>query len=198
MQREGSPMTPPRSIEVYVPSGVLAEYQQAADRRREDRGYDSRSDQWGKGLVDDPIVCGLVGEYAAATVLNAANLGLSLTVDLIDRPTGDGGQDFNIVGKTVQVKTRFKRGLLLIRRETENGRLLPINWHVCIFCTWTPEQKNLATVDGWIHEEQVGKLPFRPARKGKHMNLEGDDTWLESMISLYEYIEVCQRWREFH
>lgn len=200
MEREGLGAVPPRPVEIYLPPAVIREMQQEALRRESARCYAGRSDLWGQGLIEHPTLRGLVGEWALIVGFINPRLGLSLTVDMKDRPAGDGGCDVRVFRKIHQVKTRRRRGDVLIRRQTEGGRIVPIHWDNCISATWTPEVEgleNLITLDGWLARKWVlGSSEFKDARKGRHKNLEIADSKLQSMESLIEYLEVIRDYKD--
>lgn len=153
-----------------------------ARHREAYRRYRERHDEWGCGLIPDAVLLGVFGECAVCKFYNA-RLGLRLDVDREDRDRGDEGYDvFPCDGLRTQVKTRKRDyGDLLIRRQTESGKVIPIHWDVCVCCTLESDLAEAGPItlalDGWVDDEDVvGKrykfAKLAPARRGTHLNLQ--------------------------
>ena len=198
MLREGKGNIPPKPVEVPIYDNELAKLSTEAERRAKARGYAQRSDVWGNGLIRNPILVGLVGELAVTKYL-ASKLAIKLSVDMEDKPSGDGGNDVLVYGVSIQVKTRRQRGTVWIRRRSESGRIQVLKWILCVAATWNPDDPaavNIATLDGWkMRKDLPSQSSYTDARVGFHMNLELDDSLLEPMDSLVEYLRAVDEYR---
>lgn len=188
---EGKGYVAPNPEDVRLTVGEVRYYEALAKAREQARRYAHSSRRWSNGLIQRPTLVGLVAEHVYAKFMNH-HLGLSLTVDEADRPGGDGGVDFSPASVPVQVKGRNRRGDLLIRRETEDGRLVEFPWQVCVVVTWRDNGEGhlpelVATVDGWVTRATVLEGRFCSARVGDHMNLELSDRRLECPSSLVQF-----------
>lgn len=183
--------------------GEKLHLQGLARHRESYRRYRDKQDLWQRGLVPHCVFLGLCGELAMCKFLNR-RLGLSLDVDAEDRPRGDDGFDLHPLGLLrVQVKTRQRDyGSLLIRRETDGGRVVPIHWDVCVCATIARDDEAGAAVslDGWVDRDDVIGLrrkfaSFVAARRGDHMNLEVGDERLSSVADLATKIRTLRAQR---
>lgn len=199
MMQEGKGEVAPTPIELKLWRQVIRHYENIANQREQKHRYKHDSRAWQRGLVKRPTLTGLIAEWGVATYLNH-QLGLHppLSVDEAFRHGGDGGIDFRVFGLPIQVKGRRQRGGLLIRRQTEDGRILALPWWVCVFVTWIDagegQEPNLSlTLDGWVKRKTITNAPFVPARIGNHMNLELPEYKLEPMRNL---VTLLENWRD--
>lgn len=187
MLKEGTGKTCPLPVDWSITRGLLDYYANLAKSREGKYAHSSRV--WQKGLISRPTLTGFVAEWAFATWVNWA-IGGRYQPDERPLAGGDNGIDFTICGIPIQVKGRGRCGDLLIRRETEDGRLIPYPWQICVVATWKdagPDaEPNLRlTLDGWVSKNVLrNDGRFVEARRGNHMNLEIPDEELESMSDL--------------
>jgi hypothetical protein len=211
--KEGWGLTAPKPVRVVIPATQMRHLRALAAERDGRRRYDRARSRWRQGLTDHATLKGMLGEQAFANYANAhLRLLTPLEVDAEDRPAGDGGIDFALFGVLIQVKTRTTLNPVLYRRATEDGRVLPINWHVLVSATYAPppapalplgflpepfsgEQEVL--LDGWTDRTAIlDRSAFRDARIGRHKNLELTDACLEPMSDLVRHLENVRDARE--
>ena len=184
--QEGRGRVPPKPELVHINRGELEWLKEEADKRNAYRDYDRRSDVWGKGVVSNPTLTGMVGEFAFCRWFNGAlSANPPLEIDTSKREYGDGGVDFRPYGVSVQVKTREKYyGRMLIRREKGSGELLEFSWAACVQATWCPGDL-VVGMDGWSRREWVLRHGrFETARKGDWKNIVVEDADLVPMRDL--------------
>lgn len=166
----------------------------ARDREKR-RRYSASENPWRRGIIQNPTLVGLVGEFALSLFLSN-RLRERVEINTRDEPRGDGGVDLPVYGIPIQVKTRTNRNDILIRRETDNGFILPIRWEVCVSVTWT-EGDLVAMLDGWVRKSRMFEdADFVRGRRGSWMNLELGDEFLEPMGELPRYLKICKDMRE--
>jgi hypothetical protein len=197
MQVEGKGLIAPAPEKVYLERMELEYLKSIAEAREKRRGYSRRNDSWGRGVIDNPTLMGLCGEYALASWLTE-RLGIPVRLDESDTPLGDGGTDFLIAAQRVQVKTRRRRGDSLLRRMNERGTLCPINWNFFVTATYNREaDESLVTLDGVTKADRWrNDGSFVVGRAGPWMNLELQDFQMEPMTRLVEALEVARLMRE--
>lgn len=188
MHHEGRGTTAPTPARVSIARPVFRDLQALAAEREAARGYAARSSPWGRGLIGNPTLVGLMGEQACCLYLSA-RLRRGVDVDRRDRPRGDGGRDVEVFGVRVQVKCRRRRGDVLVRRQTREGRILALPWDVLVVSTWEAPAgeagDQVVTLDGWTTRGRLlGLGAFGPARRGDHMNIAVRDSDLEPMARL--------------
>ncbi len=170
-----------------------------AVQREGRRGYQGSYTDWRRGIIKLPTLVGLVGEHALCLYLNKT-LGLRLEVDVTDRPLGDGGVDLRPLGIPTQVKTRTRRLDVLLRRVTEDGRLLPLAWEICVSATWEMRdgyEPEVVTLDGWSKVSQVLDVSeFKRGYRGDWWNLEMGDECLEPMSDMVENLLAVRELKE--
>ncbi len=189
-------MVAPRPEKIFLTQDDLDFLAKTAEERDRRRGYSTRRDLWGQGFVASPTLVGLVGEFATAQYLTEG-LGATVPINTDDAPAGDGGFDLVKFGARIEIKTRRWRGESLLRRETEAGRLVPINWDIFVSATWEREAAPLVpTLDGWIFRRDfVEASGLVLGRAGPWNNLELTDVCLDPMPRLIEALEVCRDYR---
>lgn len=195
MIREGFGKISPTPVDLRIEPQAFRHYERVAKAREDGHRYAHSSRVWQRGLIDRPTLTGLVAEWGFATWANL-NFNLSLQPDEAFRKGGDSGIDFSVFGITIQVKGRRRSGDLLVRRETEDGRLLSLPWQICVVVTYedagcAAEVPNLwMTIDGWVSKNTLrNDGTFANARKGTHKNLEIPDEDLEQMTDLATFLE---------
>jgi hypothetical protein len=190
---EGVGRVPPKPVAVRLESTDIELAWQVATRRNAYRGYASRHDQWGVGLLNetDPVLVGTLGEVAFALWVQEAT-GLVVPLDDKDRPRGDRGRDFNLDGLWVQVKTGHNRYSDLLVRSTD---FTDRTWHRCVRAHWPPrddpDDKQTVWLCGWVRDRELmnnGKL--EPARRGSHTNYALPDTGFHPMRDLAELVKA--------
>jgi hypothetical protein len=196
MIREGQGKAPPAQIAVTIPHHRYIHLRDLALQREQQRRYSSSSRVWCRGLCQRPTFTGLIGEEAFSQFINAklAKQGVRIAVDEQARANGDGGIDFTVLGVGIQLKTRQRREVVLVRRQDENGTLLPIVWQVLVSATWKDagdeEPNHTVFLDGWVSRKNLRvKGKFLPARRGDHMNLELPDEELDPMTRIVTYFQ---------
>lgn len=180
---EGQGMAAPNPIKVAIKQAEIRHLELIASQRNKHRGYTRSNSSWKRGSIDNPILMGLVGEYAFQLFLKGRGITASVVDDSLN--DGDGGKDAVIAGVTYQVKTSGKLfKTLLVRRINESKTLVP---HVCdrfVFCKWSPGDK-FCLIRGWCEREAVTtRGTIKQGKTGKWRNNELDDRYLLNMQSL--------------
>ena len=81
---EGKGRVKPTVVKITILPGERQELTELARHRDNFRRYRERRDEWGRGLVPDAVLLGIIGERAICRFYNH-RLGLSLDVDTEDR-----------------------------------------------------------------------------------------------------------------
>jgi len=181
---EGKGLVPPKMVSVQIDGSELYYLQHVADQRDKHRNYKGSSSLWRRGSTANPILMGLVGEYAFQEYLRTRGIKVAVVDDRLNN--GDGGKDAVIAGVSYQIKTSGKAyQTCLVRRINEAKRIVP---HVCdrfVFCRWSYGDQ-FCDLRGWCDRDTVvelGKL-----RKGKTggswFNNEIADVYFNSMANL--------------
>lgn len=174
MMVEGMGLVEPTPIRVpYTPTCYEA-YRRESEKRQTFRQYGIRKDKWGRGFVTDPVLVGLMGEWAACQWLSP-RIGVGIQPDTRLHRLGDGGKDIEVFGRSIDVKTMalgritVRRKEALFRRISADGRMiaLPSDYYVVARLTDT----TVVDLVGWLHRKDVllGALERSPV--GDHWNL---------------------------
>lgn len=168
-----------------------ADYEYAvrvASDRDKYRRYDERHDQWGRGLIKNPILTGLSGEIGTSSFLNR-RAGCRLSIDAELKQRGDGGVDLTTDGMGIQVKTRMPTSRTnLYRRIDSQKRILPLRSEFYVYCRLVSERT--VQLLGWLTADATIKTA-RCVRSpvGNWWNLEIEDNQLLPMSRLVEEIQ---------
>lgn len=170
-------------------------YRPIADAQESRNRYRTSSSRWKRGSINEPTLCGYMGEHAFAKYASHC-LQIPVQVDTTTKRSGDGGFDFIIFGRRIQVKTRGHPKDCLLRRQDEHDKLLEITWHIFVSCTCSFDFR-LVTLDGYIKAEDYTQLAdFKKGRRGDWMNLELEDKHLYPMSRLITALELCRDWNK--
>jgi hypothetical protein len=181
---EGKGLVPPKPVHVAIDGSELYYLQHIASQRDKHRGYRSSSSLWRRGSTDNPILMGLVGEYAFQEYLRSRGIKTSVVDERLNN--GDGGLDAMIAGVSYQIKTSGKSyPTCLIRRINESKRIVP---HVCdrfVFCRWSYGDR-FCDLRGWCERDVVVELgKIRRGKKGgEWFNNEIDHVHFSSIPNL--------------
>jgi hypothetical protein len=179
MIKEGIGRQSPAPIVMKISPSDLLYLHNKSDLRTKYRQYAQRADRWGNGLVKNPGLVGMVGEFSVSQYLNKlSQYKLSPSVDLSLREYGDGGVDFVVHGLKIQVKTRRKSsGYSLIRRVDHNKMIVPLTCDLFVFCQWHEEFPYRALLLGYVHVEYIRSCVFGPSpiEDSKHYNIKIPD-----------------------
>lgn len=161
-------------------------------RRARYRGYSSRSDKWGRGFVTDPVACGLRGEAAFVLFIND-HFGPVLDLDTALKRYGDGGIDFELFGKTFQVKGQTRlRDPFLVRRVSDRGNIVQLPADYVVFVTGCHETN--PSLLGWMKRQGLCERGIRKKSPvGDHHNLEIAHKHFEPMDRLILWLERAKR-----
>jgi hypothetical protein len=191
MLREGAGWIRPSPVKIALFDTDLKWARQIADTRNRHRGYRYSRNEWNRGLLKDPVYDGVLGEIAMVAWLNGT-VGVRplLTVDETLYRYGDGGKDIVVYGLSIDTKGETRnRPFSLVRRVTDRKRLAPLAADVYAFMT--TEDPYGILFQGWLARSELRqKAVQRPARRGKHFNLEVEKRFLESPRQLQELIEL--------
>ena len=212
---EGKGRIPPNPVRVPLETKDLSFALAVARRRVEYRGYARRSDQWGRGLNGDPVLTvfhGLLGEIAFAKWLSS-NTGIVVSVDDTNLPFGDGGKDFDVAGRIVQVKTAatdYRE--LFIKTSQFASPSDNDDWRVCVRAHWQParfrrtahglfgsyeRRERVVDLCGFTYRDEFHRHSvIEPARKGTHFNYVLNPEWFHPMQDLADLINATTTWRE--
>lgn len=195
VQVEGMGKQPPSPSSLVLTAGELRQLLIEAKRRAFHRGYEKRSDSWGRGMTGElvianvavvephiaPVFIGLCGEYAVSVLVNR-HCHMNSRIDLSLLPGGDSGHDLEFFGLKVQVKTRKRDyGKYLVR---ENNRALRAN--VFVFGTWGGQSVD---IEGCIGTAEILACEVKAAPSGRdHKNYVIDPCDLLPMKRLYDSI----------
>lgn len=180
---EGKGLVPPRPVSIPVSTADLSYLRAIASKRDAHRRYGNSSSTWKRGLANNPILIGLVGEFAFSQYLQSRGIRASVVDERLSN--GDGGKDAVICDTAYQIKTSAKAySACLVRRVNESKRLVP---HVCdrfVFCRWSdPEPK--CDLRGWCDKDTIVELgKFRKGKRGNWFNSEIEDIHFLSMADL--------------
>jgi len=103
---EGKGLVPPKMVPVQIDGSELHYLQHVADQRDKHRNYKGSSSLWRRGSTANPILMGLVGEYAFQEYLRTRGIKVAVVDDRLNN--GDGGKDAVIAGVSYQIKTSGK------------------------------------------------------------------------------------------
>lgn len=185
---EGRGIVAPSPIRCAVSMREINQLRAIAARRNAYRGYQSRRDQWGRGLTKDPIVVGLIGEHAVLSFLNS-RLGTRMSVDDRLLRVGDGGVDALVNGYSMQIKTRQRGRQNLIRTLDDRKRLIAFNVEAFVFAKFA-EPSDVFLL-GWITADDArGVGDFKRSRVADHFNTVVEDKELEPMSRLIAEIQL--------
>jgi len=181
---EGRGIVAPKPVCVAIDGSELYYLQHIASERDKHRGYRSSSSLWRQGSTQNPILMGLVGEYAFQEFLRTRGVKTTVVDDRLNN--GDGGKDAIVAGVSYQIKTSGKSyATCLIRRVNESKRIVP---HVCdrfIFCRWNYGDR-YCDLRGWCDRETVVELGrlCKGKRGGTWFNNEIEDVHFQPMNDL--------------
>lgn len=180
---EGKGLVAPKAIAVSLSRNEISVIQSAAFDRDAHRGYATSRSQWKRGSTSNPILLGMVGEYALQKYLRCNGVAASvLDCKLND---GDGGKDATIAGVSYQVKTSGKSySTCLIRRINESSRIVPHVSDRFVFCRWHYGDSH-CDLRGWCSRETVIELgKLKKGKRGQWWNNEIDHIYFDSMKNL--------------
>jgi len=180
---EGKGRVAPKSVQIPIGGSELYFLRDVAAKRDSHRRYKSSASLWKRGLCSNPILTGLVGEYAFERFLCSRGVKTTVVDDRLNN--GDGGKDAVIHGVAYQIKTSGKAySTCLIRRVNESSRLMR---HVCerfVFCRWQDGDK-FCDLRGWCSVETVLECSkFCKGKRGGWFNNEIEDVHFEPMNDL--------------
>lgn len=188
---EGVGPKAPRPVVVAITRSDLRFLQDKATQRARYRGYALRQDSWGRGLVANPILVGLVGEHALCVHLTRVGP-WRLFVDVTLRENGDGGSDVRVGRSTLQVKTRKRDyGSLLVRRVDGRRRLRRLDCDMVVSAQWDGSLG--VSLCGWISAAEAslcGRLRRSQYKGADHWNLVIPDTALYPIGDLVKELEA--------
>lgn len=180
---EGMGLAAPKAARVAIDGSEMYFLRDVAAKRDAHRRYGSSSSTWKRGLCGNPILTGLVGEYAFELFLKSRGVKTTVVDDRLNN--GDGGKDAELFGVSYQIKTSAKSyRTCLVRRVNESARLMP---HVCgrfVFCRWADGDK-YCDLRGWCSRDTIVELgKFAKGKRGNWFNNEIEDIHFESMSNL--------------
>lgn len=180
---EGKGVVSPRPISIAIESSEMRFLARIAKDRDAHRGYRQSRSAWQQGSTADPILMGLVGEYAFQKFLRSRGARATVVDDSLN--SGDGGIDATVYGVSYQIKTSAKSyGTCLVRRVSESKRIVP---HVCdrfVFCRWGYGERH-CDLRGWCEKKTVIELgKFCKGKRGRWFNNEIEDIHFSSMANL--------------
>jgi len=180
---EGKGKVAPKVVRVPIGGSELYFLRDVAVKRDAHRAYKSSASTWKRGLCGNPILTGLVGEYAFEQFLRSRGIQTSVVDDRLNN--GDGGKDAVIFGVSYQIKTSGRSySTCLIRRVNESKRIMP---HVCnrfVFCRWDDGDK-YCDLRGWCTRDTIVEQGrFCKGKRGSWFNNEIEDIYFNSMSDL--------------
>jgi hypothetical protein len=149
----------PKPVVIDIPNSARESLAKIAEARGIHRRYASRLDQWGRGLTSDPILKGLLGEFAL--VFHLTSHGLRPYWSYIFHQEGDAGIDVECNGIKIQVKT----GIIAIRKFDANKRLIQNTCDIACFATLAGRSVRLI---GWTWIHNMDRIE---RSKYKHWNI---------------------------
>jgi len=175
----------PRPIIVRLTPDERAAVKRHTRERMGHRGYASRPDAWGAGLIGTyrAIETGFAGEFGFASWASTTT-GLPVVADVSLRHGGDGGIDFRLCATGVQVKTATSSYSELLVRSRDVGCS---DWEVIVRAQWPARKepqpgaslfavedradRSLVALCGWAWERDFMRLAkLEPGRAGDHTN----------------------------
>lgn len=154
----------PKKVDIKIESGWRVFCREEADRRQERDNL--RSDEWGRGISENPHFVGLIAECAFAKYTG-------LRVDF--SKNYDRGFDFVWNGLKIDVKGTRSCEMPLIKK-LESKR--------CHRFVMAVVYQDVVSLLGWISWEDVQSKPLVEARKGKHMNHQVEPEDLSSITEM--------------
>lgn len=170
VEHEGRGRVAPSPIQIKVQPADMRWLTEVAMRRDEHRGYSMSRDSWKRGMVSNPTLIGMVGEFAIERFLLRRGIASSFVDDRLNN--GDGGVDGEIHGITYQVKTAQRLySTCLVRRVNGRG-VRPLVADRFIFACWKNGDA-VCLLRGWCTKSDVRRYSSRiKSTRGEHHNLE--------------------------
>lgn len=180
---EGRGVVPPGLVPIAISSADIRFLEQVAKDRDRHRDYSRSASTWKRGSTSNPILMGLVGEYAFQEFLRRKGVKASVVDDALNN--GDGGKDAIIGGVSYQIKTSGKLyRSCLIRRVNESKRIVAHTSDRFVFCKWSYGDK-YCDIRGWCERESIVELgKFCKGKRGGWFNNEIEDIHFNSMANL--------------
>lgn len=180
---EGRGVVPPGLVSIAISSADIRFLEQVAKDRDRHRNYGNATSAWKRGSTSNPILMGLVGEYAFQEFLKSRGVKSFVVDDALNN--GDGGKDAIIGGVSYQIKTSGKSyRSCLIRRVNESKRIVAHTSDRFVFCRWSYGDKH-CDIRGWCERESIVELgKFCKGKRGGWFNNEIEDIHFNSMANL--------------
>lgn len=185
---EGKGVVPPSLVSIAISSAAIRFLEQVAKDRDQHRNYRNSNSAWKRGSTSNPILMGLVGEYAFQEFLKKRGVKASVVDDALNN--GDGGKDAIIGGVSYQIKTSGKSyRSCLIRRVSESKKIVAHTSDRFVFCRWFYGDK-YCDIRGWCGRESIVELgKFCKGKRGGWFNNEIEDKHFDSMANLVMLIK---------
>jgi len=190
---EGQGRVAPRPVEIHFKVAEREAVYRQHQSISQYRGYDKERPGWRKGYNQNAGGVGLMGEYALAQFFRRH--GIPCEVDTQLHPKGDGGKDFVIYGKHLQVKT--STGFYetqLNRRIDDQGNLVALKADLVAFSVF-PSDGLIVYLLGWVSKDKLedsSALAKARRKDAKHWNNEYPTNALEPMNRLVAYLRSAK------
>ncbi len=179
---EGIGNVAPSLVDIKIDASAIACLKEIAVERDRHRGYGSSSLQWKRGSCSNPILVGLVGEYAVEQYLKRAGLRCSIVDSSLNE--GDNGIDFVFAGVTYQVKTSEGiYGTCLVRRICERHSIRPLASDRFVFCKWRIRD-DYCSIRGWCDKQTVLRSKLEKSKRGDWWNNAVESKQLDRISNL--------------
>jgi hypothetical protein len=138
---EGLGRIAPTSVAIHLESSEVRLLRDEARRRVAYRNYrGAGKTHWQNGAIgnaEEAVAVGMLGELAFAKWAERC-LHLATSIDLAERPFGDGGLDYQVGRYRVQVKTaKADYDYVLVRESSLNCA----EWDLLVRCHYTPRSR---------------------------------------------------------
>lgn len=185
---EGIGQAAPNPVCVRLTISELLFLEQAAFLRDRHRQYRNSTSGWKRGSTPNPIMMGLVGEYAFQKFLG--NRGITASVVDTSLNNGDDGKDAIIAGVSYQIKTSAKSfAICLVRRVGESKKIVPHSSDRFVFCRWNYGEM-ICDLRGWCDRRAIREHGhLRRGKTGNWFNNEIDSKHFVSMNNLVALIK---------
>lgn len=165
---EGLGNVAPPLVDIRIDDSAMACLTDIAIERNRHRGYSFSSLQWKRGSCSNPILVGLVGEYAVEQYFKRAGLQCSIVDSSLNN--GDNGIDFVFAGVTYQIKTSEAiYNTCLVRRICERHSIKPLACDRFVFCKWRIGDE-YCSIRGWCDKQAVLRSKIEKSKRGDWWN----------------------------
>lgn len=167
---EGKGLVIPKAEQVILSEAEVDWCKEEAAKREKYRQYSQSSASWKHGFRSDAVLLGLIGEVGFSKWC-VAHGSMDKSPDVKLRHCGDGGSDFEILGKRIDVKTTDGSrtyDTIWVRRVADDKDIKTLA-DIYVFSRWLWP---VVTLLGFCAGRSMVRFAKSPARGARHWNLE--------------------------